>query len=96
MALTWMKTLELGVALRQGVVAKRDDVLPFYEYHRVYIYSPETWETIETNVSIEDSISNQPGLNLKIHGPHGPNAHAGADLQAFLNLCFKPNSLTAH
>ena len=46
MALTWMKTLELGAALRQGVVAKRDDVLSFYEYHRVHIYSPETWETI--------------------------------------------------
>ena len=29
MALTWMKTLELGAALRQGVVAKRDDVLLF-------------------------------------------------------------------
>ena len=27
MTLTWMKTLELGAALRQGVVAKRDDVL---------------------------------------------------------------------
>ena len=42
MALTWMKTLELGVAVRQGVVAKRDDILPLYKYHRVHIYSPET------------------------------------------------------
>ena len=29
MALTWMKTLELGVTVRQGVIAKRDDVLLF-------------------------------------------------------------------
>ena len=40
------ETLELGAAVRRGVVAKRDDVLSFYEYHRVHIYSPETWETI--------------------------------------------------
>ena len=26
MALTWMKTLELGAAVRQGVVAKHDDI----------------------------------------------------------------------
>ena len=25
-----------------------------------------------------------------------PNAHAGADLQAFLTFCFKPNLLLAH
>ena len=29
MTLTWMKTLELGVPVRRGVVAKRDDVLFF-------------------------------------------------------------------
>ena len=38
----------------------------------------------------------QTELNLKIHGPHGPNTHAGADSQAFFNSCFKPNLLTAH
>ena len=42
-------------------------------------------------LSRSDSIS-----NLKIHGPCGPNAHAGADLQAFLTFCFKPNLLSAH
>ena len=36
------ETLELGAVLCQCVVAKRDDVLLFYEYHKVYIYSPET------------------------------------------------------
>ena len=38
----------------------------------------------------------QTELNLKIHGPHGPNTHAGADSQAFFNFCFKPNLLAAH
>ena len=46
-------------------------------------------------LSRSDSISSLE-LNLKIHGPCGPNAHAGADLQAFLIFCFKPNLLSAH
>ena len=41
-----VETLELGVAVRRELLfAKRDDV-SFYKYHRVHIYSPETWETI--------------------------------------------------
>ena len=46
-------------------------------------------------LSRSDSISNLE-LNVKIHGPCGPNAHAGADLQAFLIFCFKPNLLSAY
>ena len=46
-------------------------------------------------LSRSDSISNLK-LNLKIHGPCGPNAHAGADLQAFLFSCFKSILLSAH
>ena len=46
-------------------------------------------------LSRSDSISNLE-LNLKIHGPCGPDAHAGADLQAFLIFCSKPNLLSAH
>src|SRR6185312_12555115 len=46
-------------------------------------------------LSRSDSISNLK-LNLKIHGPCGPNAYVGADLQAFLIFCFKPNLLSAH
>ena len=42
-----------------------------------------------------DSISNLE-LNLRIHGPCGPDAHAGADLQVFLIFCFKPILLSAH
>ena len=46
MVLTWMKTLELGEAVRRELLfAKRDDVL-FDKCHRVHIYSPETWTTI--------------------------------------------------
>ena len=44
-------------------------------------------------LSRSDSISNLE-INLKIHGPCGLNAHAGADLQAFLTFCFKPNLLS--
>ena len=46
-------------------------------------------------LSRSDSISNLK-LNLKIHGPCGPNAHARADLQAFLIFCFKPILILAH
>ena len=46
-------------------------------------------------LSRSDSISNLE-LNLKKHGPCGSNAHAGADLQAFLFFCFKPILLSAH
>src|SRR6185436_14509087 len=46
-------------------------------------------------LSRSDSISNL-GLNLRIHGPYGPDAHAGADLQVFLIFCFKPTLLSAH
>ena len=46
-------------------------------------------------LSLSDSISNLK-LNLRIHGPCGPDAHAGADLQVFLIFCFKPILLSAH
>ena len=46
-------------------------------------------------LSRSDSISNLE-LNLRIHGPCAPDAHAGADLQAFLFFCFKPILLSAH
>ena len=40
------ETLELGVAVRRELLfAKCDDVL-LYKYHRVHIYSPETWKII--------------------------------------------------
>ena len=42
-----------------------------------------------------DSISNLK-QNLRIHGQYGPDAHAGADLQAFLIFCFNPILISAH
>ena len=41
------ETLGLGVTVRRELLLR--DVMTFsllYEYHRVYIYSPETWKTI--------------------------------------------------
>ena len=46
-------------------------------------------------LSQSDSISNLE-LNLRIRGPYGPDAHAGADSQAFLDSYFKPNLIAAH
>src|SRR6185295_7021289 len=40
-----------------------------------------------------DSISNLE-LNLRIHGPCGPDAHAGADLQVFFDLLLSAHKLT--
>ena len=77
------ETLELGVAVRRELLfAKRDDVLSF--------------TNIIGYTFIIRRLEKQSKLNLKIHGPHGPKTRIGADLQAFLNFYFKPNSLTAH
>ena len=96
MALTWMKTLELGVAVRRGVVAKCDDVLLFTNII-VYIFIVRRLGKQSKLTCLNRTLSLiQTELNLKIHGPHGPNTHAGADSQAFFNSCFKPNSLAAH
>ena len=66
------ETLELGVAVRRELLfAKCDDVL-FDKCHRVHIYSPETWTTIQTNVSISDSISNSNGTKSKDTWPTWP------------------------
>ena len=96
MALTWMKTLRLGVAMRRELLfARHDDVL-FFTNNIGYIFIVQRLEKQSNHIlSRSDSISNlEP--NLKIHGPCGPNAHAGADLQAFLIFCFKPILLSAH
>ena len=95
MALTWRKTLELGAALRQGVVAKRDDVLLFRNIIRYIFIVRRLRKQSKPNASKSDSISNLK-LNLRIHGPCGPDAHAGADLHVFLIFCFKPILLSAH
>jgi hypothetical protein len=90
------ETLELGVAMHQELLfARRDDVL-FFTNNIGYIFIVRRLEKQSNPIlSRSDSISNLE-LNLKIHGSCGPNAHAGADLQAFLIFCFKRNLLLAH
>ena len=95
MALTWMKTLGLGVAMRRELLfASRDDAL--FMNNKWYIFIVRRLgKQSKLILSRLDSISNLE-LNLKIHGPCGPDAHAGADLQAFLIFCFKSILISAH
>ena len=92
--LGWNPRIRGGGAPRI-IVARRDDVL-LYECHRVHIYSPETWKQSKQTCPNRTLSLIQTELSLKIHDPHGPDTHAGADSQAFFNSCFKPNSLAAH
>ena len=80
---------------RELLFARCDDVL-FFTNNIGYIFIVRRLEKQSNPIlSRSDSISNlEP--NLKIHGPCGPNAHAGADLQVSLTFCFKPNLLSAH
>ena len=78
MALTWMKTLRLGVAMRRELLfVRRDDI--FFMNNIGYIFIVRRLGKQSNPIlSRSDSISNLE-LNLKIHGPCGANAHAGAD-----------------
>src|SRR6185503_4140523 len=90
------ETLELGVAMRRELLfARRDDVLFFMNNIGYIFIVRRLGKQSKLILSRSDSISNLE-LNLKIHGPCGPNAHAGADLQAFLIFYFKPILLSAH
>ena len=92
--LGWNPRIRGGDAPRL-LFARRDDVLPFTN-NIGYIFIVRRLEKQSNPIlSRSDSISNlEP--NLKIHGSCGPNAHAGADLQAILIFCFKPNLISAH
>ena len=95
MALTWMKTLGLGVAMRRELLfSSRDDALLTNNKGYIFIVR-RLGKQSKLISSRSDSISNLK-LNLRIHGPYGPDAHAGADLQVFLIFCFKPILLSAH
>ena len=79
------------MALRRDCCCKREDVL-FFMNNIGYIFIVRRLGKQSNHIlSQSDSIS-----SLKIHGPCGPNAHAGADLQAFFNLLTKPILLSAH
>ena len=94
MTLTWMKTLGLGVAMhRELLFSSRDDALLMNNKGYIFIVR-RLGKQSKLILSRSDCISNLE-LNLKIHGPCGPNAHAEADLQAFLIFCFKPILLSA-
>ena len=95
MALTWMKTLGLGVAMRRELLfAGRDDA-PFTNNKGYIFIVRRLGKQSKLILSRLDSISNLK-LNLRIHGQCGPDAHAGADLQTFLIFCFKPILISAH
>ena len=96
MALTWMEILELGAAVRQGVVAKRDDILSFTNVIGYIFIVMRLGKQSKLTYPYRTLSLTQTELNLRIHGPHGPNAHAGADSQASFNFFIKPNSLAAH
>ena len=64
MALTWMKTLELGVAVRRGVVAKCDDVLFFTNVIGYIFIVRRLGKQSKLILSRSDSISNLK-LNLR-------------------------------
>ena len=79
MALTWMKTLELGVPVRRGVVTKRDDVLFFTNVIGYIFIVRGLGKQSKLTCPYRTLSLTQTELNLRIHGPYGPNAHAGAD-----------------
>ena len=65
--------------MRRNVVAKCDDVLFFTNViGHIFIVRRLRKQSKPTRPNRTLSLS-QTELNLKIHGPHGPNAHAGAD-----------------
>ena len=77
---------------RELLFASRDDAL--FMNNKGYIFIVRRLgKQSKLVLSRLDSISN---LKLKIHGQCGPDAHAEADLQAFLIFCFRPILISAH
>jgi hypothetical protein len=83
------------VAMRRELLfASRDDALLTNNKGYIFIVR-RLGKQSKLILSRSDSISNLE-LNLRIHGPCGPDAHAGADLQVFLVFCFKSILISAH
>ena len=77
MALTWMKTLELGVAVRRELLfAKHDDVVFFTNIIGYIFIVRRLGKQSKLTCPYRTLSLTQTELNLRIHGP---NAHAGAD-----------------
>ena len=70
--------------------AKRDDVLPFTNAIRYIFIVRRLGKQSKLTCPYRTLSLTQSELNLRIHGPHGPNAHAGADSQASFNFFIKP------
>ena len=74
------ETLELGVAVRRELwFAKRDDVLLLTNVIEYIFIVRRLGQQSKLTCPYRTLSLAQTELNLKIHGPHGPNAHVGAD-----------------
>ena len=92
--LGWNPRIRGGDAPR--VVVLRDVMTLSFTNNNWYIFIVQRLgQQSKLILSRLDPISNLK-LNLRIHGPCGPDAHAGADLQAFFFFYFKPILLSAH
>ena len=80
---------------RELLFARRDDALPFMNNIGYIFIVRRLGKQSKLILSRSDSISDLK-LNLRIHGPCGPDAHAGANLQAFFFYYFKPILFSAH
>ena len=67
---------------RELLFARRDDALSYMNNIGYIFIVQRLGKQSKLILSRSDSISNLK-LNLRIHGPCGPDAHAGADLHAF-------------
>ena len=70
---------------RELFFARRDDVLLFMNNIGYIFIVRRLGKQSKLILSRSDSISNLE-LNLKIHGPCGPDDYAGADRQVFFSL----------
>ena len=90
------ETLGLGVAMRRELLLLWGVMTLSFTNSKGYIFIVRRLgKQSKLILSRLDSISNLK-LNLKIHGPCGPDAYTGADLQAFLVFCLKLILLSAH
>ena len=74
------EALELGAAVRRELLfAKCDDVLPLTNVIEYIFIVQRLGQQSKLTCPYRTLSLTQSELSLKIHGPHGPNAHTGAD-----------------
>jgi len=70
------ETLELGVAVRRDLLfSKRGDVLSFTNIIGYIFIVRRLGKQSKVTCPYRTLFLTQSELNLRIHGPHGPNAH---------------------